>query len=220
MSTTQSPRLAGGTFMPHTPVSPSPRRCLYLVGVCTEVKVFYEARCKFTEEEVVGLIDGPQAPVRVVVGTGAGTEGPHCGRENACSECARRKTSLSDSLPETGSRMPSDRHRFLRHLQEYGPLKPDKGRWPCAGLPSPACPCLPIHRPPMPCLPIGSHVQSGAVCQWWLSWVKHVRPGMLHVSLFCSRLSSLRSFFLRFCSRSSHTLSFSCRPFLRVQRTT
>lgn len=37
---------------------------------------------------------------------------------------------------------------------------------------------------------------------------------MLHVSLFCRRFSSLRSFFLRFCSRSSHTLSFSCRPFL------
>lgn len=41
---------------------------------------------------------------------------------------------------------------------------------------------------------------------------------MLHVSLFCRRLSSLRSFFLRFCSRSSHTLSFSCRPFLGAHR--
>lgn len=47
-----------------------------LVGVCTEVKVFYEASREFTEEEVVGLIDGPQAPVCVIVGAGAGTEGP------------------------------------------------------------------------------------------------------------------------------------------------
>lgn len=51
--------------------------CIHqLVRVCTEVKVFYEAGCEFTEEEVVGLIDGPQAPVRVVVGAGAGTEWP------------------------------------------------------------------------------------------------------------------------------------------------
>lgn len=46
-----------------------------LVGVRTEVKVFYEASCEFTEEEVVGLVDGPQAPVRVIVGAGAGAEG-------------------------------------------------------------------------------------------------------------------------------------------------
>lgn len=109
--------------------------------------------------------------------------------------CPQKDESVS--LPETDSQMPSDRHKFLRQLQEDGPLKP------------------PVSR-----LPVCSRVQSGAVCQWWLSWVKHVRPGMLHVSLFCSRLSSLRSFFLRFCSRSSHTLSFSCRPFLRAQRTT
>lgn len=43
---------------------------------------------------------------------------------------------------------------------------------------------------------------------------------MLHVSLFCRRLSSLRSFFLRFCSRKSHTLSFSCSPFLWANRAT
>lgn len=43
---------------------------------------------------------------------------------------------------------------------------------------------------------------------------------MLHVSLFCRRLSSLRSFFFRFCSRSSHTLSFSCRPFLGAHTAT
>lgn len=34
----------------------------------------------------MGLVDGPHAPVRVVVGTGAGTEGPHCqGRVRALS---------------------------------------------------------------------------------------------------------------------------------------
>lgn len=157
----------------------------------------------------MGLIDGPQAPVRVIVGAGAGTERPHCGRKNAC--VVRVSTDgrgCPTASPRTGSPMPSDRHRFLRHLQQYGPLRPrpGEGRGSCTGLPS---------RPP-----VCSRVQSGAVCQWWLSWVKHVRPGMLHVSLFCSLLRSLRSFFLRFCSRNSHTLSFSCRPFLRAQRTT
>lgn len=49
-----------------------------------------------------------------------------------------------------------------------------------------------------------SLVQKGAVCQWWLSWVKQVRPGMLHVSLFWSLLRNFRSFFLRFCSFCSH----------------
>ena len=49
-----------------------------------------------------------------------------------------------------------------------------------------------------------SLVQKGGVCQWWLSWVKQVRPGMLHVSLLRSRFSSLRSFFLRFWSFSIH----------------
>lgn len=49
-----------------------------------------------------------------------------------------------------------------------------------------------------------SLVQKGAVCQWWLSWTKQVRPGMLQVSLFWSLLMNLRSFFLRFCSFWSH----------------
>lgn len=49
-----------------------------------------------------------------------------------------------------------------------------------------------------------SLVQKGAVCQWWLSWVKQVRPGMLQVSLFWSLFRNLRSFFLRFCSFCSH----------------
>lgn len=60
------------------------------------------------------------------------------------------------------------------------------------------------------------HVHRGAVCQCWLSWVKQVRPGMLHVSLFLILLSNLRSFFFRLCSRSSHSLSFSCRAFLNT----
>lgn len=82
-------------------------------------------------------------------------------------------------------------------------------------------PCEARRSPSSPGLPQAcSRVQRGAVCQCWLSWVKHVRPGMLHVSLFCSRLSSLRSFFLRFCSRNSHTLSFSCSPFLGAHKAT
>lgn len=52
--------------------------CLYLVGVRVEIKVLEEAGCKFAEEEIVGLVDCPHAPVRVVVGAGAGAEGPHC----------------------------------------------------------------------------------------------------------------------------------------------
>lgn len=49
----------------------------YLVGVGTEVKVFHETGGKFTEQEIVCVIDGPQAPVCVVVGTGARTERTH-----------------------------------------------------------------------------------------------------------------------------------------------
>lgn len=73
--------------------------CLYLVGVCVEIKVFKEAGCKFTEEEVVGLVDCPHAPVRVVVGAGAGTEGPHCQgkREHALSVPAGRNPSANRS---------------------------------------------------------------------------------------------------------------------------
>ena len=41
-------------------------------------------------------------------------------------------------------------------------------------------------------------------------------PGILHVSLFFILFSSLRSFFFRLCSRSSHSLSFSCRAFLHT----
>lgn len=51
---------------------------MYLVGVRVEIKVLQKACGKFAEEEVVGLVDGPHAPVGVVVGAGAGAEGPHC----------------------------------------------------------------------------------------------------------------------------------------------
>lgn len=49
----------------------------YLVWVSVEVKILQETSSKFTEEEVVCVIDGPEAPVRVVVGTGACTEWTH-----------------------------------------------------------------------------------------------------------------------------------------------
>lgn len=50
----------------------------YLVGVSVEVKVFQEASGKFTEQEIVSVVDGPEAPVCVVIGTGARTEWAHC----------------------------------------------------------------------------------------------------------------------------------------------
>lgn len=49
----------------------------YLVRVSAEVKVLQEAGGKLTEQEVVSVVDGPQAPVGVVVGAGAGAEGAH-----------------------------------------------------------------------------------------------------------------------------------------------
>lgn len=51
--------------------------CAYLVRISIQVKVLQEAGGKLTKQEVVSLVDGPQTPVRVVVGTGAGTEGAH-----------------------------------------------------------------------------------------------------------------------------------------------
>lgn len=48
-----------------------------LVGVSVEVKILQKTRGKLTEQEVVCVIDGPEAPVGVVVGTGAGTEWTH-----------------------------------------------------------------------------------------------------------------------------------------------
>jgi hypothetical protein len=51
----------------------------HLIGVVVEVKVLEEARSELTEQGVVCLVDGPHAPVGVVVGTGAGTECSHWG---------------------------------------------------------------------------------------------------------------------------------------------
>lgn len=49
----------------------------HLVGVIVEVKVLQESSGKLTEECVVGFVDGSQAPIGVVVGTGACTESTH-----------------------------------------------------------------------------------------------------------------------------------------------
>lgn len=49
----------------------------YLVWVSVDVKILQETGSKFTEQEVVRVIDGPEAPVGVVVGTGACTEWTH-----------------------------------------------------------------------------------------------------------------------------------------------
>lgn len=68
---------------------------VYLVGVRVEIKVLQEAGGEFAEEEVVGLVDGPHAPVRVVVGAGAGAEGPHCGGR----ECAPGEGPATPAAP-------------------------------------------------------------------------------------------------------------------------
>lgn len=49
----------------------------YLIWICVKVEVFQEPGGKLTEQEVVGLIDCPQTPVCVVIGTGAGAERTH-----------------------------------------------------------------------------------------------------------------------------------------------
>ncbi len=49
----------------------------HLVGVTVEVKVLQEASGELAEQRVVGLVDGSQAPVGVVVGAGAGAESTH-----------------------------------------------------------------------------------------------------------------------------------------------
>lgn len=50
---------------------------IHLVGVTVEIKVFQEASGELAEQRVVGLINGSQAPVGVVVGAGARTESTH-----------------------------------------------------------------------------------------------------------------------------------------------
>lgn len=59
----------------------------YLVRVTVEVKVLQKAGWKLTEQCVVGLIDGSQAPVGVVVGAGACAESTHW-REKNLSVCS------------------------------------------------------------------------------------------------------------------------------------
>lgn len=51
----------------------------YLVRVSVEVKILQETSSKFTEQEVVCVINGPQTPVGVIVGAGACTEWTHYG---------------------------------------------------------------------------------------------------------------------------------------------
>lgn len=58
----------------------------YLVRVSVEVKILQETSGEFTEQEIVCVIDGPQAPVCVVIGAGAGTERTHWDREGTGSE--------------------------------------------------------------------------------------------------------------------------------------
>lgn len=50
----------------------------YLIWISIEVKILQKSSSKFTKQEVVGLVDCPQTPVCVVVGTGTGTERAHC----------------------------------------------------------------------------------------------------------------------------------------------
>lgn len=54
----------------------------YLIWISIEIKILQKSSSKFTEQEVVGLVDCPQTPVRVVVGTGTGTERAHCELKN------------------------------------------------------------------------------------------------------------------------------------------
>lgn len=50
----------------------------HLVRITVQIKVFQESSCKLAEKRVVGFIYGPQTPVGVVIGAGAGTETSHC----------------------------------------------------------------------------------------------------------------------------------------------
>jgi len=48
-----------------------------LIRICVDVKVLQKSSGKFAEQEVVCLINGPHAPVGVVIGTSARTKRPH-----------------------------------------------------------------------------------------------------------------------------------------------
>lgn len=172
----------------------------HLVGVTVEVKVLQEAGGELTEECVVGFVDGPQAPVRVVVGACARTESTHW--------------TTTESVGQRGTN-----HSTYIHTEQAWRV----GRR--AGRPSPECfltelivafsfPCVTSQ-----CVPgnnaavyqcFYSHVRSkgdktsvyvrvqkGAVCQWSLLCVKHVRPGRLQSSPFLCRFFTFLSFFRR-----------------------
>lgn len=49
-----------------------------LVRVTVQIEVLQESGGKLAEERVVGFIYGPETPVGVVIGAGAGTETSHC----------------------------------------------------------------------------------------------------------------------------------------------
>lgn len=67
----------------------------YLIWIGAEVKVLQEAGGKLTEQEVVGLVDGPQTPVSVVVGAGAGAERTHCNTNTSVCEGGGASSSSS-----------------------------------------------------------------------------------------------------------------------------
>lgn len=52
--------------------------CVYLIGVNVHIEVLQETRGKFTKQKIVSHVDCSQTPVCVIIGTGTGTERPHC----------------------------------------------------------------------------------------------------------------------------------------------
>lgn len=71
----------------------------YLVRVGAQVEILQETSSKFTEQEVVCVIDGPQAPVGVVVGTGARAERTHWARGGGGGGKERTLLLFSSHLP-------------------------------------------------------------------------------------------------------------------------
>lgn len=159
----------------------------YLVRVSVEVKILQEARSKFTEQEIVCVIDGPEAPVCVVVGTGACTEWTHWGSEEGGVYKEGRGESGKQEFEKRDSKYCC--HHFCSENSARN---------------KEVCSTMILFEQLAKSIDYPSLVQKGAVCQWWLSCVKQVRPGMLHVSLFWSLLRNFRSFFLRFCSFCNH----------------
>lgn len=66
----------------------------YLIWISIEIKILQKSSSKFTKQEVVGLVDCPQAPVRVVVGAGTGTERAHC-KLKSCKDMSYTLLSLA-----------------------------------------------------------------------------------------------------------------------------